>query len=395
MSVDSGLQSGGGGESSDVAALLGSLRSLMAGSSEGDRYRLLSSLLGELATQVGSGGDQGLRERYEALNRRVTSLTEEKAMLQDTVATTRADLTSHSAQLEAERGRVGELQRVLDEQRSRMGSLQSRVGELETELVARNHEIFSIQSESDRQLLEAQRAAMSGADAEKVRALEERQMELSSRAAALREELDQLRKDKNEEIERLRVELRDAQAGAASSADVLLEELWGQLAQVKPAVAEGHVRPTRASFDRLVESFSYLVKFVDEMESDVRVFLSKYTKHSAPLKTPWDVYAKREEVYKEIRAILDPQTGTPAAPLRMRLNMLKAWIHAAAVANDVAIESVASELQSRLMGSEVSGSDPNYKVREFVRADGHELFMQAIRDLRDERMAEVYSRGTG
>ncbi len=355
---------------------------------------MLASLLGELATQVGPGGDQETRERLESLSRRVSSLTEEKAMLEDTVATTRADLKSHVAQLDAERGRVGEMQRVLDEQRTRLTTSQTRVGELEAELVAKNHEIFTIQSESDQKLLEAQRAAMSGADAEKVRALEERQMELSSRAAALREELEELRKSKNEEIERLRAELRDAQAGAASSADVLMEELWRALAESKPSVAEGHARPTRASFDRLVESFGYLVKFADELESDLRVFLSKYTKHSPTLKTPWDVYAKRDEVYKEIEAILDPQTGTPAAPLLMRLNMLKAWIHAAAVANDVAIESIASELQSKLMGDDVAGGDPNYKVRDFTRSDGHELFMQAIRDLRDARMAEVYARGT-
>ena len=60
---------------------------------------------------------------------------------------------------------------------------------------------------------------------------------------------------------------------------------------------------------------------------------------------------------------------------------------------DSAIESVASELHSHLMGEVGAGSDANRKIRDYLRDDGHELFLQHIKELRSQKLAEAFGRG--
>ena len=61
---------------------------------------------------------------------------------------------------------------------------------------------------------------------------------------------------------------------------------------------------------------------------------------------------------------------------------------------DAAIESVASELESFTRRQEAfgMGSDPNRKIKEFIRESGPDLFLQHIRELRGSKIAEVFGR---
>jgi hypothetical protein len=371
------------------------LKTALASADEATRYGVLSSLFSELAERAVVDATKLQSGRLEELSRKLSILAEEKAAINDMVVTTKADLSSRQIQLDGERARAAELERVINDQRARLETVQQQLRDRESELVARNAEVYEARAETDKRLLQAQRAELKASDQSKLHALEASRMELSSRAESLRAELEQLRAEKNEEIDRLKAELRAAQSGASESGGELLAELWQRLASEKPPLVEGHIPPNVHSGERLFDSFVHFVRFVDAMEGDVRVFLSKYTKHNDALKVPWEVYAKSAEVYKTVQEMLDPRGGKPVGPLRMRLKMLNAWIHAAAVANDSAIESIASELQSHLMGEEGVGSDPNFKIKDYVRKDGHYLFMEHMRRMRDQAMADVYARGTG
>jgi len=88
-----------------------------------------------------------------------------------------------------------------------------------------------------------------------------------------------------------------------------------------------------------------------------------------------------------------PQGGKPVGLLKMRLKVLYAWTEAAMIGCDSAIESVASELQQHLLGPVGAGGDPGRKIKEYLRDDGHELFLQHLRELRSQKLAETYGRG--
>ena len=77
----------------------------------------------------------------------------------------------------------------------------------------------------------------------------------------------------------------------------------------------------------------------------------------------------------------------------MRLRLLNSWTQAGMVGCDGAIESIASVLQEHLMGSVGAGSDPQRKIRDYIRDDGHELFFQRICELRSQKLAETFGRG--
>jgi hypothetical protein len=38
-------------------------------------------------------------------------------------------------------------------------------------------------------------------------------------------------------------------------------------------------------------------------------------------------------------------------------------------------------------------TDPNRKIRDFMRDDGHQLFHQHIRELRSQKLGEAYAKG--
>lgn len=377
----------------DTSELAEPVLETLAKFGEVQRYRFIASLLGELADRVRAGGSAVSPEQIEALKKKIQALGEEKATLDDSLATTRADLARREKQLEAEDARASELQRVLNEQRERLKSVQKEHADREAELVAKNAELHRVQVENENLALKLQRAQRDASGRDRIESLEQSNAQLNERMAGFGAELDQLRAQKDLEIERLKADLAKTRSGASKGADEMLLGLWQRLAGAKPPLAEGHIQPEPGAPERLVDAFIELVQFADDFDKAMRVFLGKYTKHQASVKVPWDVYAKRDDVVQTARQTVSAKGGRPVGLLKMRLRFLYAWSQAAMVGCDSAIESLASELQSFMMGPVGAGSDPNRKVKEFLRDDGHELFLQHIRELRSQKLAESYGRG--
>jgi len=121
--------------------------------------------------------------------------------------------------------------------------------------------------------------------------------------------------------------------------------------------------------------------------------LGSFIKHNAALARPWDVYARSPGLQDVVREIIDVEHGKPAGVLKMRLLGLQRWTLAAIIGADTAIESIAHELEQHLRGSEGMASDPNRKIKDYIRDDGHHLFHQQIRELRGQKLAEAYTHG--
>jgi hypothetical protein len=66
---------------------------------------------------------------------------------------------------------------------------------------------------------------------------------------------------------------------------------------------------------------------------------------------------------------------------------------AAIIGGDSALESIAHELEEHLRGPVGMATDPNRKIRDFMRDDGHQLFHQHIRELRSQKLGEAYAKG--
>ena len=397
--MDAEDQRAGGNASGDLAAppSIEPLLATLAGADEPERYRWLANLLAGLAKQ--SHGEGKARagvpaEEIESLSKKVKALSEEKANVVDKLATTKADLDHHSRQLEAEQTRAHELQLIAEEQRGRLEAAQKKVQEIETKLEARNTEIHKAHLEIDDLTLKLQRSEGKGQDQSRLNKLEDDKRGLANEVQSLRAELEQLRVDKGAEIARLNEQMAAAGSGTPDESAVDFPALWKHLASTKPPLVDGHVSPTVQAAERLMDTFIELVQFVDDFDQLIRPFLTQYVRDHPPVRVPWDVYAKRDGARDTIMQIIAPVGGKPPGILRVKLRGLYKWIEAAMIGCDAAIESVASELESFTRRQEAfgMGSDPNRKIREFIRESGPDLFLQHIRELRGSKIAEVFGR---
>ena len=388
-----GVPSSAGDRSDPLEPLRAAFREV----GEPERYRLLASLLSELAEQ--SRGEAGSREsvpkkELEVLARKVQVLGEEKASLEDALKTAQADLTRGAKQLEAEQTRGKELQQIINDQGSRLESTQKDFSHLEAELVAKNAELHKAQVRDDELTLKLQRTEFAGQDHSKLDALELDKRQANAEIEELRGQLEQLRLDKEGEIDRVKGELRALEAAASQGGDTLLATLWQRLASADPPVAEGHVPPNVVAAERLFDAFLELLRFVDDIDKGMRPFLGRFTQDHPSVKVPWDAFAKGDDLYSITQRTLAPKGGRPIGVLKMRLRLLYSWIHAAVWGCDGAIESVASELHSQLRGAEDTEWDFfKSTIREYDRADGPERFQEWIRKVRSEKLAEAFGRG--
>lgn len=370
------------------------LRAALLAVREPERYRVLAALLTELAEHSPSeGGRAAPGEELEALARKVQVLEKEKASVEDTLRTIRADLDLKDRQLQAEQARATEIQQIINDQRSRLQNAEQELQNVEAEVVARNNELHRAEVKIEELELQWQRAEVAGRDHSRIDGLESGKRELAAQVEELKGQMEQLRADKDAQIEQLKDERARAESVSSESADKLLTDLWQRLAVAKPPLAEGHIAPNRQAGERLVDAFIELVRFVDDFDKSMRVFLGRYTKHHPSVKVPWDAYANGGELLEFVRRTVAPQGGRPVGPLKMRLRLLYSWTQAGMVGSDAAIESIGSELQGQLMGSVGAGSDPNRKIRDYVRDDGHLLFLQHIKELRSLKLAETFGRG--
>lgn len=385
-----------GGMAVGGAEALAPLLARFGDADEAQRYRLLSSLLAECADRsaAGSNGRSAeTAEQVESLNKRIVRLGEEQALLNDALATTRADLAQKGKLLEAEQARSAELQRVADDQRARLAMIQLERGGLEQQVTERNAALHRAEVETDQLRLKLQRAELSAGDTSRVESLESEKLKLAAQAQEIATAMERLRQDKDAEIEALKGELGGARTQTSTGADALLTALWQRLATAQPPLAPGTAVPNDKAAERLFDALIELTRFAHEFDQSMRIFLARYTKHNPAIKTPWEAYAKFDDVLKTVQQTIAVAGGRPVGVLKMRLSALKKWTVAAMIGCDSVLESAGSQLEQQLRGPLGLGSDPNALIRNYLKQDGHQLFADAVREMRSEKIAEAYGHG--
>jgi hypothetical protein len=383
-------------ERSDPAGLRGepvdAIGHALVGLGESERFRVFAALFERLAAESAQGAAGARNEQFTALSKKLQKLGEERASIEDLLASTKADLGRKTALLEAEQTRAAEQDRIIQEQRARINDLLSERGELDAKLVERAGALHDVERQNEQLLVRAQRAEARASDQSRVDIAESGRRDVTTELSEARERIEQLRLDKDAEIEKLRSELTRTKASASQGAEAVLAGLWEKLARAKPHLVQGTEVGVAAAADRLAEGYVELVHFADQFDKAVRVFLDKYTKYNPSIKVPWEVYAKSEDVLDTARQTLAVKGGRPAALLKMRMRMLSSWVQAAMIGSDSAIESIASELETHLRAEHGMAADPNRKIKDYLREDGHYLFMERIRELRSQRLAETFGR---
>lgn len=375
--------------------LLAPLRSALAQTARWERYRVIASLLGELAesdaaTENGRAVDA---DQLELVTKKMQRLREEKAAVDDALSALKADLAAATKQAELEATRAKELQRILDDQRARMETTQREFDRVEAELVQRNSELHRVEVQNEQLTVQLQRAQLAGGQTGRLNELEERIHNLTQHVKVLEAEKEQLRNEKNAEIRRLEDQLASAGAGGGGSGggEAMLVELWERL--IKAQLARGPVAPNMPAAERVFDSVIEFTKFANDFDKNVRPFLASYTKFNPTVKRPWEVYTKNPELVQVVKETLAVPNGKPVGVLRVRLRGLMTWTMAGIIASDSALESIGDELREYLQGAAGMGADPNLRIKDFIKQDGHLSFNDRIRELRSQRLAEAYGHG--
>ncbi|MHC5111671.1 MAG: hypothetical protein ACYTHJ_17540 [Planctomycetota bacterium] len=381
--------------SNAAESLLGNLHHALMDVDETERYRLLSSLLAGLAERSGhSNGRAGATaEQVEELNERIRKLDHERASAVDDLKIIKAELEKSQGRVEDEVNLATQLKASVEEQRHRLDKLQQENEDLKAEVVAKNNALHRAEVEMENTTLRAQRAEHASTDRSVQEKIEQEKNQLIHDLETVRAEMDQLRADKDQQIDKLEESLRSSKSAASEGGDTLLNTLWEPLAKCSPALVEGHVPPTTQSAERLFGGFVELAMFVNKFDQGIRPFLTRYTRHHPTVKVPWEAYAKGDDLLTVMQRTVAPVGGRPVGVLKMRLRLLNQWTDAAMIGCDSAIESIASEMDTFLRGDMGFGENPNKTVKEFLRDDGHELFMQHMREIRSSRLGDAFGRG--
>ena len=380
---------GGLAASSPAAPFLAAL----AQADEATKLRLLADLVGELAEQASGTPDRfSPTEEIEALSRRVKEHAEEKATIQDRLRGLEVELEQREANLGVEKERAEKYKSIADKQTSRLEELQARTRELEGLLDARNKEIHQANVEHESLTLQFQRADAKGQDKSKDLRLEEQLRAIEAENERLRGEIEQLRKDKNVELDKVTGDLVAARQEASAKQDVEFDGLWVRLAEAKPSMVEGHLKPNIKSGERLFDSYLELVKFVDDFDKLMRPFLSRYTTARPRLKAVWEAYARGAGIRDTAKQIIVPEGGRPTGILRNQLRGLYKWTEAAVWGCEAAIESIGTELPTfmRRKDSFGCGSDSSRKLTEFILENGPDAFSDHMKDIRGAKIAQFF-----
>lgn len=376
--------SGNGGSASP---LLPYLRNMLAAVADAERRSLIVALTADFTP--------GARmDHAESVGKKLQQLEKDKATLEDDLRVTRADLTRARKQLEAEQSRAEELQKVAETSRARLLSSEKEFGTLEARVIELNSALHQAEVKNDQLARALQQAELRTGDTRTFDAIQDRAISLQKELEQERTNREQQRIEKDERVNQLEIQLKQAVAQQGGGEEKALQTLWERLARDKPApLVEGHLTPNIQSFERLLDAFLEFARFVDKFDKGMGVFLGKYTKYDPSVKVPWDGYAKKDDVTTLVKRVLAPQGGKPAALVRARLQELYRWVHSATVGCDSAIESLGSELHAHLIGPLGTGADANRKIRDYIRADAHLIFAEHMAKLRSLRLAEVWGRG--
>jgi len=378
-----------------VTETLERIAASLAAGSEADRYRALRLFIGALgkASGVEDGRGDGSGEEFDVLSKKVRALQEKLASQDDRVAALEAALDHRSAQFQAEQARADKFEKLAGEQRERLEGFPREITTLEDRLRVRGEELGKAQRETEDLTLKLQRLSRQKDQTGDIDGLSRELRKQSEEVERLAKELERTRADKDAEIERLQATLAGERAEAGGKSALTFSEVWKRLASAKPPLVEGHVPPTQQSAERMADLLVVLVQIVDEFDKMMRPFLSKYTALNPRIRTPWDNYAKGQSIQEAVREVLIPSGGRPVGVVNARLRALYAWTHAAVIACDATFESVRPELQSFLLSPAMGGPDPTRTIKQFLRSDGHELFLQHMRQLRSAKLGDVFGRG--
>ena len=389
-------QSSGG--PTDPVKLIEPVQAALRGVSEPDRYSLLCALLGELATAglagangQGSESDAQLEARTRELGQKLKAEREKNASLQNDYDLSSADLQQARTQLEVAQRKIAGIETRLEEVQGELKSVEQKGHQARAELTENNASIYGL----DNQIAELQgqirKLELAGSDEARVESLQEEKSQLVHQLAELRAETDQLRTDKDAEIEELRRRLRQSETEGGRGGDALLEAMWQRLAKAKPPLAKGGETPDAKMAEPLVGALIACFGFAHRFDQDMRVVMERLTKHDPNVKQPWRVYADRDDFHQILTQVLNPESPRPVSILAAKLKAFHKFVLAGMLSSDAAIESISGELRVHLMGEEYgAGKDHKLMVRDYVKAGGHEYFMQDIRKLRSRKLAEVF-----
>lgn len=371
--------------------LLVRLQSELLQTDEADRYRLFSSILATLADKrAGQGNGREAADAGTGLGKKLQLATEEIALLKDEIATLKADLGLASKQLAEEQNRNQEFRKTIEGHRLRLEESRKKEAELEAELVAKNSALHKAETESERFQLQAQRMELATQDMSRIDALEAEKRSQLARITDLERTIEQLRADKDREIDNLKGNLAITSTQTDRGADEMLAALWDRLGRAKPPLAEGHVKPTRQAAEKLFDALIELAYFSNAFENQMRPFLDRYTRQNELVAKPWKVYRSYEDVFETIVKTLAVAGGKPVGVLKMRLRELNKWTIGALMGGDAVVESVGAELKGFLQGPAGMSGNPNLTVKDFLRNDGDEMFRDHMLKFRSEKLSEVF-----
>jgi hypothetical protein len=255
-----------------------------------------------------------------------------------------------------------------------------------------NRESHKANIDNENLTLQLQRADAKSRDQSKAERLEEQTRALEAENGRQKEEIEQLRADKNIELERVSGDLATAKEEVAAKKDIDFPSLWARLAAGQPPRGEGHLQPNIKAGERLVDSDVELVKFVDDFDQLMRPFLTRYTAGRPRLRAVWEAYARGAGVRDTVQQIIVPEGGRPTGILRNQLRGLYKWTEAAIWGCEAAIESIGPELPIFMRRKESfgSGSDSNRKVTEFILENGPDAFADHMKSMRSDKIAQFF-----
>lgn len=377
-------------------ALLNSLRTALAGADDAARRQLLGDLFTEIADSYRGGvkRSNGSEEQLSNLARKSQDLEKRLADLQDNLRTVQADLTRREKQLEAEQSRGEELQAVTAGQRARLETMEAQAAQLESQLVERNNELHRAEAERESLQVKLQRAELTSNDTGQRDGLEEEKRQLRAELADLQARMEQLRQDKDREIEQLKADRAGLQQQTSQGADAMLASMWGRLAATKPCwVPDPGVNPTPQAAERLIDAFIELANFAQRIDQDMRPNLDGFTQSNEEIRKLWNVYKQQCDVAQAIRQTVAASGGKHVGGLKMALRVCRNWMFAALVSSDSSIEWIAEELRTHLLGPAGAGPNPKATIKDYIRDSGPEHFLENVRKLRGDKLAEIYGRG--
>ncbi len=378
------------------AALEAALKQSLCEADETTRFNLVVDVFHEyvrkeytkkssLEAAPGSSSDQA-----GDISRKVRSLDEANAVLRDQLSALQADLGSCTSQLEAQNERVAELDRQHTKDSQQIKELLAKSRDTDSDLETRNRDIHQAQLENDQLLLKLQRAELAQEDTSKFDRASKGRHELAAEVESLRSELKALRTSKDAQIVKLNQAISEGGVPREAVGAIDFTELWQALIQADPPLVIALDSPTMQAGQRVMALLIELLHFVDDVDQLVRPFIGKYTRDHQAIQVPWDVYARGDSMRSIVQTVLHPVNGKTAGVAKVRLRGLYAWLESALIAADVTIESVATELHAYAMQQGGVADDPNRRIKDFLREDGHELFQQHLRLLCSRKLAEAF-----